>query len=189
MLSLTTLPPPTCFYTDWIPGQWVSELHRVKFMNGILRKVTPVHIYIGVIIHTWYLSFFSMGTSFGSFFLHAKARKSRQNRFCGKKQRKLQTTDFATKQWKCDIQCAKNHTHDISDFPICHVEKSEFSPHGRCREISDFSTWQIWRNLSFLHMTNVEIFQISPHLWCGEILIVSTWWLGKNVRFLHMTNV
>ena len=46
------------------------------------------------------------------------------------------------------------------------VEKSEISPHV------DYFTWQMWRNLKFLHMwsnftflnmTNVEKSEISPH--------------------------
>ena len=76
---------------------------------------------------------------------------------------------------------------------ICHVEKLQIYMHDRygeiwnfftCGVVSYFSTWQMWRNLTFLHilsnfkflhMIDVEISEVSPHLacvWCGEFLYI-----------------
>ena len=55
-----------------------------------------------------------------------------------------------------------------------------------CGEISNLYAWQMWRNLTFLHllsnlknfhMTDVEKSEVSPHLaciWCGECLYICT---------------
>ena len=72
-----------------------------------------------------------------------------------------------------------NITNAICGEQICCVEKFQIYLHDKCREIwknshlsseeiSDFSTWQIWRNLKFIHICHVEIFPMSPHDRRGE---------------------
>ena len=109
--------------------------------------------------------FFSTGTIFGPNFLHAIARKSRQNDFVTK-QRKLQKTYFATKHHKL-------HTlfFDNEGYFSTSVMWSIWN-YSTCREISDLSTSVMWRNVKllhmwwnfrFLHICHVKKFEISPH--------------------------
>ena len=74
------------------------------------------------------------------------------------------------------------HTWYLSQISqIRYVEKNL-----SCGEISNLYAWQMWRNLTFLHllsnlknfhMTDVEKSEVSPHLaciWCGECLYICT---------------
>ena len=75
-----------------------------------------------------------------------------------------------------------HHTWYLSQISqIRYVEKNL-----SCGEISNLYAWQMWRNLTFLHllsnlknfhMTDVEKSEVSPHLaciWCGECLYICT---------------
>ena len=91
---------------------------------------------------------------------------------------------------KSNESCAKQsitlltqiHTWYLSQISqIRYVEKNL-----SCGEISNLYAWQMWKNLTFLHllsnlknfhMTDVEKSEVSPHLaciWCGECLYICT---------------
>ena len=81
---------------------------------------------------------------------------------------------------------------------ICHVEKFQISMHDRCGEIqifstygviSDFSSWQMWRNLKFLHIWLVcDVENVKFKLFCCKIGIIAIYALlsrnlfGRDLR-------
>ena len=138
-------------------------------LNGLFTRAL-IGAYLIFVIFSPHMQFFV------NFFLHTKARKSRQNRFATKVLKLRQKPILQQKTW------------------ILHMWRhSPHHTHARCGEISDFSTSVMRRNLKLLHMwrkfrflhfchvekceitPHVEKFQNSPHLSCIEIWNFSTW--------------
>jgi len=125
--------------------------HHIEY---VVHMITP-HI----------CHFFSTYPIFGSIFLHAKARKSRQNRFC-----------------KNSVICHK------TDFTTTKPGKFLISSHLSCGDMwnsskfgknSYFSASIVWKKLKFLCMwRNLKLLHIC-HVLKSEIL--STWLI-----FLHL---
>ena len=94
--------------------------------------------------------------------------------------------------WNCQMFLAVQNsstgdlvTHSLTIWlrtipDICHGYHGSYpwQKNLPCEEISNFCTWQMWKNMKFLHMwikfkflhvTDVECFQISSHYRCEEI--------------------
>ena len=57
---------------------------------------------------------------------------------------------------------------------VLFLSKYEICSYLSCKDISDISTWQMWRNRKFVHICYEKIFKISPHDRCGEFRNYST---------------
>ena len=73
-----------------------------------------------------------------------------------------------------------------------HVEKFQISVHDRCGEIwdfstcgviSNFSTWQMWRNLIFLHMTN--LYGVLVVFLCCFVTFYAVLWEQTNFLAIY----
>ena len=87
--------------------------------------------------------------------------------------------------WRTNLPCG-----ETSDFYTWHikVEKFQIYPHARCEkiwilstceEISNFSTWQMWRNLKFIlfccKISFVAKSVLSQNLCCRNLCVEKNW--------------
>ena len=105
-------------------------------------------------------------------------RKLQQNRFYDKtgKLRQILQQNGKHCVWFGDIL----HIRYMKDVGKCQISlslscgESELPLHAKCEEISDFSTYVMWRNLNFFHMANFSP-QVPPvvcncdkyQVWCN----------------------
>ena len=129
-----------------------SNLQSPDPKSGALSIGPYGQSYLRAYLGTWYLSFFSTHTIFGSIFSTQKCVNRDKIDFTTK-QRKSQQNLFFTKQHTC-------------------VHVKIFSTWYRCEEtsVSTYVMWRksklpnMWGNVRFLHICHVEKSEITSHV-------------------------
>ena len=140
---------------------WYSQQKHIILLNInptsrvqlSVRLFVPPSAHPFICPHFWHMCTMHPCQMYGGVGHMAWAPKRHENR---------KPTDFTTKQSKFHFFTSvmwrnKKFLHNCQDFRIlhiCHVKKSEIPLH-----VSDFSTFAMYGNLKFLHMTD-----FSPHV-------------------------